>query len=65
MYPLQFFTREFFGNTRFDEWPPNSPDLNPLDYPCMSGELSLNATRHFNQAKYQQRAEESFANNMG
>jgi len=18
-----------------DEWPPNSPDLNPLDYPCL------------------------------
>ena len=51
LWKLQFFTGEFFGNTRFDEWPPNSPDLNPLHYPCMSGELCLNATRHFNPSQ--------------
>jgi len=28
-----------------DEWPPNSPDVNVLDY--HSGELCLNTTRHF------------------
>jgi len=44
-------TAEFFGNTRLDEWPSNSPDLNPLDYPYMSGELCLNATRHFNPSQ--------------
>jgi len=35
-----------------DEWPPNSPewpDLKPLGY--QSGELCLNATRHFNPSQ--------------
>jgi len=32
-----------------DEWPPNSPDLNPLDYHVW--ELCLNATRHFNPSQ--------------
>jgi hypothetical protein len=33
---------EFIGK---DEWPPNSPDLNPLDY--LVWEAMLNATREF------------------
>jgi len=35
LWKLQFFTGEFFGNGDFigkDEWPPNTPDLNPLNY---------------------------------
>jgi len=34
----------FFGK---DEWPPNSPDINPLDLIITFGELCLNTTRHF------------------
>jgi len=33
---------EFIGK---DEWPPNSPDANPLD--CYVWRVSLNTTRHF------------------
>jgi len=32
---ITIFHRGFFGNSDFigkDEWPPNSADLNPLDY---------------------------------
>jgi len=35
-----------------DEWPPNSPDLNPLDYHNLgSYNVCLNATRYFIRIK--------------
>ena len=44
-----------------NEWPPNSPDHQTI----MSEKLCVNATRHFNPAKYHRRAEESLAVHMG
>jgi len=45
-----------------DEWPPNSPDLDHLDYHVWGAMLERYKTF---QAKYHRRAEESLGNNMG
>jgi len=62
---ITIFHRGFFWQhpNNYDEWPPNSPDRNPLDYHVWRAMLE----RHFNpsQFKYHQRAKESLTNNMG
>jgi len=49
---------DFIGK---DEWPPNSPDLNPFDFHIWGAMLECYKI----QAKYHRRAEEILANNMG
>ena len=66
---ITIFTGEFFGNTQIiclvtpENYEIISETLILLIF--MFAELCLNATRHFNPAKYHRRTEESLAINMG
>jgi len=53
---------EFIGK---DEWPPNSPDLNSLDYHVIKRENMLECCKSFTQAGEHRWAQESSAVDMG